>query len=130
MGFFGEIDRNIAPFADALAQKTQRHAMITANVANLDTPGYKTMDVTFRAALADAGVTMTTTSGRHMVPPTQQGSMDLVEISGGERRDGNNVNIDNEMVKLAQNQLEYRFLARMLARKFSKYKEAITGRAQ
>lgn len=130
MGFFDGIDKNIAPFAEALAQKSARHSTITANVANLDTPGYRTMDVTFRKALEDAGVRMLSTSPGHMAPPNQKGSMDLVEISGNERRDGNNVNVDKEMVKLAQNQLEYRFLARMMARKFARYREAITGKAQ
>jgi len=55
---------------------------------------------------------------------------DQVVFSGGlVRRDGNDVDIDREMSKLARNQIEYQFLARRLSSQFGKLREAITGRA-
>ncbi len=52
----------------------------------------------------------------------------MVAAGGTPRRDGNDVDIDREMAKIAQNQIEYQFLTRMLGSRFRKLKEAITGR--
>lgn len=130
MVIFDSLDKSIAPIADSLNHKMARNSAIAANIANIDTPGYKSVDVSFQRALADAGLGMDITNPGHQNRPGFSGRMDKVEINGVPRRDGNDVNIDHEMVKLAENQLEYRFLARSLARKFNKMREAITGRAQ
>ncbi len=130
MGFFEALDTSIAPLITNLNHKVQRHAAITANIANVDTPGYKAIDVTFREALMGAGISMTRTNPGHMLAGGAKsgGALDVVELGGVPRRDGNDVNIDHEMVKLAENQLEFRYAAKMLGRKFNKIREAITGR--
>ena len=53
----------------------------------------------------------------------------MVFSGGMPRRDGNDVDIDREMGKLARNQIEYQFLARRLSSKFNKLREAISGKA-
>lgn len=130
MAIFDVIDAGVAPLADRLKHKAARNSAIAANIANIDTPGYKAVDVTFKSALQSAGVDMARTSPRHLAAGGLPPGFDIVELGGDPRRDGNDVNIDHEMVRLAQNQLEYRFLARSLARRFNKLREAITGRAQ
>lgn len=130
MAVFDMLDAGIAPLANHLKHKAARNSAIAANIANIDTPGYKAVDVSFKSALENAGVTMARTNSRHLTPDGFPAGFDVVEIGGDPRRDGNDVNIDHEMVKLAQNQLEYRFLARSMARRFNKLREAITGRAQ
>ena len=76
---------------------SQRHTMITTNIANIDTPGYHTRDLDFRnefrraMASEDAGITPVA----RMVP----GLM--------ERPDGNNVNIDREGLVLAETQMQF-----------------------
>lgn len=130
MVIFDTIDKGVAPLAEHLLHRAARNSAIASNIANIDTPGYKAIDVSFKRALAEAGMKMDRTSRGHMNAPGLSGTMELVELGGQPRRDGNDVSIDREMVRLAQNQLEYRFLARSLARKFNRLREAITGRAQ
>jgi len=130
MSFFEAMDKAVAPLAENLAFRAARHSTIAANVANIDTPGYKAMDVSFAQALENAGVRMARTNPGHMGSKGFGATMDIVEMGGEPRQDGNNVNIDNEMIRLAKNQIEYRFLGKRLKDKFSRLREAITGRAQ
>ena len=132
MNFLDAVDRSIAPVVQGLSQRSRRHAAIAANVANADTPGYRAVDVSFGSRLEKARLDLRTTHPGHRNGGTGNGSSgrDQVVFSGGlARRDGNDVDIDREMSKLARNQIEYQFLARRLSSKFGKLREAITGRA-
>lgn len=131
MGFFNVIDNAVGPLAASLGQKVQRHAAIAANIANVDTPGYKAVDVTFAEELQNAGIQMARTDRGHLTAGGFRpgSSTKVMKLNGVPRRDGNDVNIEHEMVKMAENQIEYRFLTNMLKRRFDKYREAITGRA-
>ena len=75
-----------------------RQALISSNLANVDTPGYRTQDVDFesemrRAELAQDGPLM----------PRVEQVRGLIE-----RPDGNNVSLDREGLALARTQLQYR----------------------
>jgi flagellar basal-body rod protein FlgB len=119
----------VDPLARQMAYRMSRHAAISANVANADTPGYSAVDVSFSAALEGAGLRLATTHANHLGGQRNLQLRDRLQLSGGEpRRDGNDVDIDAEMVKLARNQIEYQFLTRRLGGKFQKIKEAISGR--
>ncbi len=87
-----------------------RHNVITANMANVDTPGYKTQDVDFRAALADA-LNAETPGGMETLAhhPVSRAVAGLIE-----RPDGNNVSLDRESLLLAENQLQYRIGIQLL----------------
>ena len=129
MGFFDAMDVKLQPLAYNLEHRARRHAAIAANIANVDTPGYKAVDVTFRRALEKAGMNLTRTNGAHLSSRAQRAKFDIVQIGGSARRDGNDVNIEHEMVKLAENQLQYRFLTDRLKGSFNKLKSAIVGRS-
>ena len=129
MGWLEAVDRSIAPLASGLDRRARRHTAIAANIANADTPRYKTVDVSFSKALADASLPMATTHPHHLSDGAPRGEDTLIFTGGEPRRDGNDVDVDREMVKLAQNQIEYQFLTRSLGGRFRKLKEAITGRA-
>ena len=131
MGFLDALDRSVGPLASGLDLRTRRQSAIAANIANADTPGYRGVDVSFAAALGRAGSTLplTGTDPRHLTGAGSSGGDSLVLSGGALRRDGNDVDVDGEMGKLARNQIEYQFLARALGSKFRKLKEAITGRA-
>lgn len=107
--------------------------VISSNIANADTPGYKAKAVEFEGALRDAlavdSQTATRgTDGRHIV----HRSTDPVEPAiyedpnGIESLDGNTVDRSAEMAKLAENQLLYDAAAEMLKRKLGMLKYAIT----
>jgi len=131
VNFLDAIDRSIAPVVQGLDQRSRRHAAIASNVANADTPGYRAVDLSFGRQLEKASLGLATTHPGHRTGGTGGLSgRDQLVLSGGlARRDGNDVDIDREMGKLAQNQIEYQFLARRLSSQFGKLREAITGRS-
>jgi flagellar basal-body rod protein FlgB len=103
--------------AEALRQKT-----IANNVANLQTPGYRRLDVRFEQLLAKA-----IGSG---------GQFDLEEIepevyqpkNTSVNPNGNDVNIEVEVGELAKNNLRQKAFIRLLNKKYSQIDEAINIR--
>ncbi len=105
-----------------------RQQAISDNIANFETPGYKTKNVSFedqlKAALADPG------------SETQQGTMDAI---GGvqpvtteaadqtSRADGNAVDLEQQNIELARTELNYSYSLQMMSDMFSRLKTAITG---
>ncbi|WP_025321684.1 flagellar basal body rod protein FlgB [Deferrisoma camini] len=128
MGFLRAMDGVVGPLVEELRYRQRRQAMLAANVANADTPGYRALDVRFDRAMARHGLRLATTHPRHLGGARASGRQTVVAARGTPRRDGNDVDIDREMAKIAQNQIEYQFLTRMLGSRFRKLKEAITGR--
>lgn len=89
-----------------------RHRVIAQNVANVNTPGYRRLEVAFADELAAAGG----------AKPT------VVESEGTDRPDGNSVDIDREMGELTKNSLLYQAATQILASRMAAMKSAITGR--
>ncbi|RME69218.1 MAG: flagellar basal body rod protein FlgB [Verrucomicrobia bacterium] len=102
-----------------------RHQAIATNLANAETPGFKRIDLapTFEQQLAD-----------HMRNPSN-GSIDSIRptlaqdpTARSEREDGNNVEIDRELLEMNRNALEYQFLTQYASDSIKRLKTAITGR--
>lgn len=103
-----------------------RNEAIANNIANVDTPGYKRQDVSFEAELKhalkankyvslDDKVKDLNSDGRlsHVNPRT------YTDYAGySYRLDGNNVDIDNENVELASNQIKYNALTQSIDQEF------------
>lgn len=107
--------------------------IISSNIANSDTPGYKAKVVEFETALRDALGTEnqlkpSETQGNHRVRrPTDPIDPEIYEDPNAvEGPDGNNVDRSAEMVKLAQNQLLYDASAEVLKRKLGMLKYAVS----
>jgi flagellar basal-body rod protein FlgB len=108
--------------------------VISSNIANADTPGYKAKAMEFEGALRQAlgtgeGLKMTETSAKHQVPrQTDPVNPEIYEdpTTGVESLDGNTVDRAAEMAKMAENQLLYDASAEMLKRKLGMLKYAIT----
>ena len=96
---------------------TDREQTIAANMANVDTPGYKTKDINFKQALSQAN----DASGLQLSP--------VVNEVGGllERPDGNNVNLDRESTLLAQSQLQFSMGTQLVKAQFHQLLSAING---
>jgi flagellar basal-body rod protein FlgB len=77
---------------------TFRHELISSNLANVDTPGYRTQDVDFESEMKRADQRLESDP----VSPHVQEVKGLIE-----RPDGNNVSLDRETLALAQVQLQY-----------------------
>jgi len=101
-----------------------QHGLISSNVANVDTPGYTTKEISFKKTLSkalgdDTDIDLVTTNPSHIA--LTQGEIPYVKSV----RDSKPVDIDIEMSKLAQNNLRYKLAAETLARKFSGMKDLI-----
>jgi len=95
-----------------------RHQVIAANLANIDTPGYRTRDVREFAGeieQAMAGAEVSFTPIAHEIPGLL------------ERPDGNNVSVERESLLLAQNQLRFTVAIAFLKSEFHSLSAAISG---
>lgn len=93
-----------------------RHGVLSANLANVDTPQYRSRDIErtdFEGALS---VAMTATDDRHL-PHGQDGLRTKVTIDekSPANADGNAVNLDQETVKITANHVRYETVSTLVA---------------
>ncbi len=97
-----------------------QHRVIGQNIANVNTPGYRTRAVSFEELLTET-LANSADAGAKLEPRVQ-------EVGGLRvRTDGNNVDIDREMGQLSKNSLFYQTYSQLLASKLSLMRSAITG---
>jgi flagellar basal-body rod protein FlgB len=98
-----------------------RHSAISQNLANVDTPGYQRLDVTFEESLRRS-VTSSAVGKRGDSQPV------IRRAAGGvQRADGNNVDVDMEIGDLNQNALLYQTYVQVLATQLAQMRAAIGG---
>lgn len=112
-----------------------RNKVISNNIANVDTPGFKASRVRFEDLMADAagvggGLEMTATDENHIVSGdiSRIGNVEpeiVTDDTTSVRLDGNNVNIDNEMVEMAKNSIGYYATVSKINSEFRKLNSAI-----
>lgn len=110
----------------ALDGLSKRQEMIGNNISNVDTPGYHAQKVSFESALQKEMsktplMNMATTNSAHL---TMKGSSsDFISVSqrlgGSERADGNNVDIDVELMDMTETNLRFETLTTLINKKFS-----------
>jgi len=118
------------PMTEALSRfldvDVARHKLITNNLANIDTPGYRTRDLDFRAELARASTeAFGVESGR-----LEYASFSPVirQVHGlMERPDGNNVSVERESLLLAENQIKFNLAVQLLKDQFHGIASAINS---
>jgi flagellar basal-body rod protein FlgB len=111
------MDESKAPNLDTLLKEriiylNQRQSVLAENVANADTPGYKTRDLTpftFDDALKQADVGMTVTDPRHIIPASMSGvNGKTTKVKTIETLpDGNSVDLEGEMMKVSETSVDY-----------------------
>jgi flagellar basal-body rod protein FlgB len=100
-----------------------RHRVLAANLANAETPGYQAQDVNFSAVLDEAHRQGTTTG----TPATGVQPTVVPDGDATVRRDGSTVDLDRQMVKLAQNTNWHNAMLQILAGRIATMKTAIRG---
>ncbi|MEA5040844.1 MAG: flagellar basal body rod protein FlgB [Clostridiaceae bacterium] len=114
----------------ALAQKSLdalwlRQQAISDNIANKDTPGYKSKSVAFENLLrkaVDAGGSESGLEERILsVKP------ELQEDSAAMGEDGNGVDADAESISLVQTQLQYQAMVQAVSAEFSRMSYVLNG---
>ena len=103
-----------------------RQEAIASNVANLETPGYKRVDLApdFQAALDRA-----TSSGNVQKLSTLKPFLAPDETALPNGRDGNSVSLEKEMMMMSQNTLTNALETQLVAGTFAKLRMAITGKS-
>ncbi|MEW6102432.1 MAG: flagellar basal body rod protein FlgB [bacterium] len=113
-----------------LDSATLRHNVISNNVANVNTPGFKKQSVIFEDALKENKISAKRLNPKH-IPFSYEKSKNsgriITENDTIYRNDGNNVDLDKEMEDLAKNAIYYNSIATRLARKFSLLKLVAQG---
>ncbi len=104
----------------ALSVRAFYHKLVSGNIANSQTPGYKAKSIDFRTEL-DKRATST--------GPVSQDNRDYKvtenESEGFVKLDGNTVELETETVRLTENQLMYQALVQMASKRFSMMKYVI-----
>jgi flagellar basal-body rod protein FlgB len=114
--------------------KVLRSKLIASNIANVDTPGYKAKDLKFHSLLAEnvgeGDLKLKQTHFKHitstgMTETPGSISDEVVESPVPGRPDGNNVNIDEEMLKLTENNIQYNVSVQLLSKRLRQISDAI-----
>jgi flagellar basal-body rod protein FlgB len=109
----------------ALALREQRLQLLSANIANADTPGYKALDLDFNRALASA-LHPATAAGGDAIGAAADAAR-YARASSQPSLDGNTVDGDRENAVFAQATLEYRASMSFVESKVRSMLTAITG---
>ncbi|WP_456449826.1 flagellar basal body rod protein FlgB [Hydrogenimonas sp.] len=133
-----EISRVHHLMKEALDYRATREDLISSNIANVDTPGYRARDIDFEEILAEKRgrifsensreLRMARTNARHLPPAREE------ERSGGTlffrdghlaRNDGNTVDLDVETTEMAKNTVMYNALVAALKKDSAIFRSVI-----
>lgn len=107
---------------------TVRQKAISSNIANVDTPGWKRVDVSpsfsreLKKVLRDKE-SLPSDFSKLKVKLEHDNETPAV------KPDGNNISMDKELLKMNENALEYEFLTQYMSNSIKQLKTAITGKA-
>lgn len=116
----------------ALDAYSRRIKVTSENIANAFTIGYKPKEVMFEELFLNEknNLKLELTNEKHISPKeTIEPKEVIADVPEGEEfySGANPVNIDKEMAKLAETQIRFRFVARLVRRYFSGLNSAISG---
>jgi flagellar basal-body rod protein FlgB len=105
-----------------------RNDVISQNIANADTPGYKRKEVQFEEYLNSEMKHSRIENGMSRL----SGGKGIKVVNDHEnysyRLDGNNIDIEREMAQMAMNTLRYNTLIQRMNGQFAKLRNVIKGR--
>jgi flagellar basal-body rod protein FlgB len=97
---------------------TARQSLLVSNIANVDTPGYRTQDMNFHAEMVRA---LTEGPGAPVMPT-------VTDVPGLlSRPDGNNVSVDREGLLLAELQLKYQAATQAIRSEFALIRSVVAN---
>lgn len=111
----------------------ERQKVISGNIANINTPNYKTKDLVFSEELNKQTKTikMAQTNSMH-IPNVELNNAALktrvVQIKGlQEQNDGNNVNLGSQMSEMAKNKIIYDAIQSSIKKDSSLFRQVISA---
>jgi flagellar basal-body rod protein FlgB len=129
-------DKTLQALTTALNFREMRNELISTNIANANTPGFKAKKLDFEEALAraldvDGQMQMNTTDGKHhnvgnggfnnLDPEVYDNPNGVVSESG------NTVDVEAEMATMAENKLMYDALVQLINKKMGIMKYALNS---
>jgi flagellar basal-body rod protein FlgB len=102
-----------------------RQAAISANLAHLETPNYKRIDV---APAFEQQLQRAVAQGKPAVVAAMEPTLAIDPTAVANRRDGNTVDLENEMYQMYRNSLEHALETQLVSGHLLKMRMAITGR--
>ena len=130
----GLFDSTMTLIEQTLNLRNFRHKVISSNIANIETPGYRAREVRFEDELKKlggdaAGKGLVSTHPVHIGMNTSNSANPEVTFvtTEAEALDGNSVGVDAEMVKLSENTMMYSISAKLIKAKFRMLMTAIKG---
>jgi flagellar basal-body rod protein FlgB len=119
------------PLTEALSRfldvNVARHKLIASNLANIDTPGYRTRDLDFRAELARASIGSEAGSEGGSLSYAAYAPVSRPVRGLLERPDGNNVSVERETLLLAETQMKFALGVQLLKDEFHTISQAINS---
>ena len=107
-----QLGGNLEHYMDLLSA---RQKLVAGNIANADTPGYKTQDIDFQSEFESL-----------MQGPNANQAPRPFDVEGLKvKNDGNNVSIDREARLLSENALRFSFASQLLRHELSAMRSAI-----
>ena len=104
-----------------------RQKLLTSNVANAETPNYKSKDIDFNKALNNEKKQLAVTHEKHITGgPGQSG--EIITKDEGAWKDGNNVELNEEIAKMQENKIMHDFYVARFSGYVKKFKMVIGTR--
>ena len=122
----------------ALGYQSERMGVLSSNIANADTPGYKARDVSFQEALraaagpvagGDGSLPLQRSDARQFTAAgdAANGAQTLYRIPDQPALDGNTVDMERERVRFTENAVAYQTTLSFLNSRIKSINSALTG---
>jgi flagellar basal-body rod protein FlgB len=134
----GIFNKTVDILGKSIDLRARQHNLISSNIANAETPNYVPKALAFEDELqgalkADPGVAPLTTNARHISLKGSSGRIQSVTGRVVETpattpgNDGNAVELEGEMSRMAENQIMFNASVQILTKKFEGLRTAIKG---
>lgn len=108
-----------------------RNELLTNNIANVSTPNYKRKDLDFESVLQGE-----LAGEKNLIKAVKKANQNLETLDAqvytdnaslSYRLDGNNVDINTEEARLAENQIKYQALVDLMNQEFARYNTVLSS---
>ena len=118
----------------AMSFHRDRHSVVAGNVANLDTPGYKPLDLERLPEGSAINASSIAKTHRGHVDGsasgmTNSGARTFEDAGATQSADGNAVNLEREMAKIDANRVRYSTTSELVSRRLAMLRYAATDGA-
>ena len=136
MPTFSLFNHTIGTLEKSLDLRSMRHRVLASNIANMDTPNYKAVELEVEKEIrrengTERTVKLVRTHSNHI--PVARTPMDNVKLTTDNsprfslRGDGNTVDVDKTMGQLAENTILYRTAAQLISNRLKGLRYVIKG---